>query len=114
MRLEHSPGDDQSIAVSSGAARRRFDIHHLRCEAPGAWRSVQIRNVLVANDRLRVLAPTASGGVEISGTARREVDVEFNRYDGFDVARCNLTRQRAPGWAGAASGAPLIGSRCRV
>jgi hypothetical protein len=96
LRLEHSPGDDQSIAISSGAARRRFDIHHLRCEAPGAWRSVRVRNAVITSDRLQVLAPAASGGIEISGTARRDVDVEFKRYDGFDVARCNFTRLRVP------------------
>ena len=94
IRLEHLVGDDHSITVSSEAARRHFDIHHLRCEGKGAWKSVRVRNELVANDRLRVLTPTASGGVEISGTTRREVDIEFNRYDGVKGSRCNLTGQR--------------------
>ena len=43
VRLEGSPDDDQSIAVSTSAPRRRFDIHHLRHDAPGAWRSVKVQ-----------------------------------------------------------------------
>jgi len=83
--------------VSTGAPRRRFDVHHLRCDAPGAWRSVRVRNALVTTDRLKVHAPVALDAVEISGTtARRDIDVELRRYDGGTLAKRNLAKQRVP------------------
>jgi hypothetical protein len=96
VRLEHLAGNDHSITVSSKAAQRHFDLHHLRCEARGAWKSVRVRNELAANNRLRVLMPIASGDVEISGTERHDFDIEFKRYDGVYGARCSLTGQRIP------------------
>jgi hypothetical protein len=83
--------------VRTGAPRRRFDIHHLRQDAPRTWRSVRVRNALVTNDRLRVHAPVAFDAVAISGTtARRELDVELRRFDGDKVARRNLAKQPVP------------------
>jgi hypothetical protein len=97
VRLEGSPDDDQSVTVSSSAPRRRFDIHHLRKERPGAWRSVRVKNALVTSDRLRVRVPVAFDAVEISGTtARRDVAVELRRYDGAKVVTRKLTQQRVP------------------
>ena len=97
VRLEGSADDDQSVTVSSSAPRRRFDIHHLRHDRPGAWRSVRIKNVLVTSDRLRVHAPLAFDAIEISGTtARRDVDVELRRYDGAKVVTRKLAQQRVP------------------
>jgi len=81
----------------TGAPRRRFDIHHLRQDAPEAWRSVRVRNALITNDRLRVHAPVTFDAVEISGTtARRDVDIELRHYDGSKVATRNLAKQRVP------------------
>lgn len=97
VRLEGSADDDQSVTVSSSAPRRRFDIHHLRYDTPGAWRSVRIKNALVTSDRLRVHAPLAFDAIEISGTTgRRDVDVELRRYDGTKVATRKLAQQRVP------------------
>jgi len=97
VRVEGSRDDDQSVVVSTGAPRRRFDIHHLRHDAPGSWRSVRVRNALVTNDRLRVHAPVAFDALEISGTtARRAVDVELRRYDGGKVATRKLAQQHVP------------------
>jgi hypothetical protein len=97
VRLEGSPGDAQSVEVSTRAPRRRFDIHHLRQDSPGAWRSVNVQNALVTTDRLRVHAPVAFDVVEISGTAaRRDADIIFSRYDGGKVARRNLASQHVP------------------
>jgi hypothetical protein len=97
VRLEGSRDDDQSVVVSTGAPRRRFDVHHLRCDTPGAWRSVRARNALVTTDRLKVHAPVALDTVEISGiTARRDIDVELRRYDGGRLAKRNLAKQRVP------------------
>jgi hypothetical protein len=93
IRLEGSADDAQSVVVSTRAARRQFDIHHLRHDGPDAWRSVTVRNAVVTQDRLEVRAPVAFDVVEISGTtARRDVDVELRRFgDG------KLTSRRAPG-----------------
>jgi hypothetical protein len=97
VRLEGSRDDDQSVVVSTGAPRRRFDIHHLRHDAASAWRSVSVRNALVTSDQLRVHAAVAFDAVEISGTtARRDVDVELRRYDGERVATRELAQQRVP------------------
>jgi hypothetical protein len=97
VRLEGSADSDKSVVVSTSAPRRHFDIHHLRTDAAGAWRSVKVRNVLVTDDRLRVAAPDAFGTVEISGTtSRRDVDIELGRYDGGKVARRNLSQQSVP------------------
>lgn len=92
IRLEGSADDAQSIVVSSRAARRQFDIHHLRQDGPGAWRSAKVRNAVVTKDRLEVRAPVTFDVVEISGsTERGDVDVELSRYgDG------RLTTRRAP------------------
>ena len=95
VRLEGSSDDDQSVMVSTSAARRRIDVHHLRYGTPGAWRSVRVRNALVTTDRLRVHAPVAFDAVEISGTtARRHVDIELRRYNGRTLAERNLKQQR--------------------
>jgi hypothetical protein len=97
VRLEGSRDDDQSVVVSTGAPRRRFDVHHLRCETPGAWRSVRVPNVLVTTDRLKVHAPVKFDTVEISGTTtRRDIDVELRRYDGGTLAKRTLSQQRVP------------------
>jgi len=99
VRLEGSPDDDQSVVVSTSATRRRFDIRHLRHGSAGAWRSVNVRNALVTDDRLRVSAPVTFDTVEISGTTRRrDLDVELGRYGGGGgkVARRNLAQQRVP------------------
>ena len=97
VRLEGSRDDDQSVVVSTGAPRRRFDVHYLRCETPGAWRSIRVQNALVTTDRLKVHAPVKFNTVEISGTtARRDVDIELRRYDGGTLAKRNLTQQRVP------------------
>ena len=97
VRVEASCGDDQSVVLRTGAPRRRFDVHHLRCESPRSWRSVRVSNLVVTTDRLKVLAPAKLDAVEISGTAtRRDVDVELRRYDGDTLAKRNLTRQRVP------------------
>jgi hypothetical protein len=97
VHLEGSADDDQSVAMSTSAPRRRYDVHHLRCDKPGAWRSVKVRNALVTTDQLRVHAPGAIGAVEISGsTTRRDVDIELRRYDGGTFAKRNLAQQQVP------------------
>jgi hypothetical protein len=80
IRLQGSADDGQSIAVSSRAPRRQFDIHHLRQDGSGAWRSARLRHAVVAKDRLEVRAPVAFDVVEISGTTERQVEVELSRY----------------------------------
>ncbi|MFN8192766.1 MAG: hypothetical protein U0R80_00615 [Nocardioidaceae bacterium] len=93
IRLTGSADDAQSLAVSTRAARRRFDIHHLRHDGPEAWRSVRVRNATVTRDRLTVSTPVTLDEVEISGTtARRDVDVELRRFvDG------KVSTRRTPG-----------------
>jgi hypothetical protein len=91
--LGGSADDPQSVVLSTRAARRQFDIHCLRQDAPGAWRSARLRNAVVTKGSLAVRAPLDFDAVEISGTsARRDVDVELRRYgDG------RLATRRAPG-----------------
>lgn len=97
VRLEGSRDDDQSVVVSTGAPRRRFNIHHLRCETPGTWRSIRVPNVSISTDRLKVHAPVKLDTVEISGTTtRRNIDLELRRYDGGTLAKRTLTQQRVP------------------
>lgn len=97
MRLEGSRADDQSVVVSTSASGRHFDIHHLRQDTPSTWRSVRVCNALVTSDRLRVYAPLAFDGAEISGTtSQRDVDVELRRYDGAKVSTRKLAQQRVP------------------
>lgn len=91
IRLQGSADDAQSVAVSTRAGRRLFDVHQLRQEGPGAWRSVKVRNAVVTKDRLEVSAPVAFGAIEISGsTERRDVEVELN-----DCRDGRLTTRRA-------------------
>ena len=95
VRLAGSPDDDQSVVVGTSAARRRFDIRHLRRDRQGAWRSVSVRDALVTSDQLRVHAPISFDALEISGaTARRDLDVELSRFDGERVASRKLEQQR--------------------
>jgi hypothetical protein len=96
VRLEGSRHDDQSVVVTTGSAGRSFDIHHLRQDTPRTWRSVAVRNALVTNGSLRVHAPVGFEAVEISGTARHDVDVELRRYDGAKVATRRVSQQRIP------------------
>jgi hypothetical protein len=93
IRLAGSADEAQSVVVSTRAARRRFDVHHLRHDGPDAWRSVAVRNAVVTQDRLEVRAPVAFDLVEIAGTtARRDVDVELRRF-----GEGKVTTRRAPG-----------------
>lgn len=97
IRLEGSADDDQVVDVSTRAGRRQFDIHHLRQDGPGAWRSVTVRNAAVARDHLQVRAPVTFGAIEISGaTTARDVDVELRRYDGGKVATRRAPGRRVP------------------
>ena len=85
------------VVVSTRAARRQFDIHHLRHDGPDAWRSVKVRNAVVTQDRLQVRASAAFDFVEISGTtARRDVDVELRRYGDGKLTTRRASRQRVP------------------
>jgi hypothetical protein len=96
LRLAGSPDDAQSVAVATRASRR-VDIHHLRQEAPQAWRSLRVRGALIDDDRLRVDAPAAFDAVEVSGTtARPRLDIELRRYDGEGVVRRRLAPRGIP------------------
>lgn len=97
IRLQGSADDAQSIAVSSSAPRRHFDIHHLRKDGPEAWRSARVRHAVVVKDRLAVRAPVAFDVVEISGTTERSgVEVELSRYGDGKLDTHHATTTRVP------------------
>jgi len=82
-----------AVEVSTEAPSRRFDIHHLRREGGAEWRSVRLRDVQITADLLRLYAPVSFDEVEISAITRRDIDVEFLRYDGERLARCITAAQ---------------------
>ena len=97
ITLEGSDADAQVLEVRTDATNRHIDIHHLRAEPGGDWRSVAVRNAKVTRDGLRVHAPLSLEGVEVSGaTTRRDVDVEFQRYTGNKLTRRKAVGQRVP------------------
>ncbi|MEI6363602.1 MAG: hypothetical protein WCP95_15900 [Actinomycetes bacterium] len=96
--LGGSADDQQEVVVSTGAARRQFDIHCLRQESPGVWRSARLRNAVVTKGSLAVRAPLGFDAVEISGTnARRDVDFELRRFGDGRLATRRATGRLAVG-----------------
>jgi hypothetical protein len=92
-----SDTDDQVLEMRSDATGRRADIHHLRPEAGGDWRSVAVRNARVTRDGLRVHASAELDGVEVSSAARaHDVDLEFRQYRDRNLTRRRVAGHRIP------------------
>jgi len=97
IRLEGSADDSQSIGVSTRASRRQFDVHHLRQDHPGAWRSARVSNAIGAKDRLHVRTPLTFDVVEISGTTEHSgVEVELSRYGDGELSTHRATSKHVP------------------
>jgi hypothetical protein len=95
--IEGSGANDQVLEMRSDATGRRADIHHLRLEAGGDWRSVAVSNARVTRDGLRVHAGAELDGVDVSSAARaHEVDLEFRQYRDKNLTRRRFAGQRIP------------------
>ena len=97
-----------SRSCQNQAPRRRFDIHHLRRDASGGWRSVRVKNALVTGDQLRVYAPVEFDAVEISGTTTGAMST--SSFAATTAARSPGATWRSMRWAGPACGAVRLGA----
>ena len=80
IRVERR-ADSHSLELRTSARSRRFDVRHVHQSEPGAWAGVRVRDVLVTDDALRVELAGTGDAARLSGaSARRKVDVEFERF----------------------------------
>lgn len=98
IRLDGA-GAQLDLSIRTGAARRRFDVRHVRADGPGRWHGVRVRNALVTDDEVRVRVPATATSVAVSGEDKaRKVDIEFERGRGRRLSTSTLGEQRlAPG-----------------
>jgi hypothetical protein len=95
LRLQGSPGDHQSVVLTSSAPGRSVTVHHLR-DHGSSWRSATV-NATIGIDPITTHAPVAFDSVTVSGTpSRKPVDVVLRHSDRAKVTTRALVAQRVP------------------
>jgi hypothetical protein len=88
---------DRAVELRTSGARRRFNVRHVQQAGAGDWRSVRVLGALVTDDALRVDLPATVAGAQLSGPrARRDVDVEFERFQNGRLKVSTLAKRRIP------------------
>lgn len=96
VRLEATDAA-RTVEVTTLAARRSFTVRQVRAEDTGRWDAVTVRDATVTDDMLRVRVPDAGGAVEVlTGRARRDVGIEFERFRSRRLTVSSLDPQRTP------------------
>jgi len=97
FRIEGSAGDSQALEIHTDGEKRPFEIHQLREDGAGDWRSIRIRNARITKADLRVQTHGKLRAVEVSSRKeKQEFDVEFRQYRSKKLASRSVGGHRVP------------------